>query len=263
MTPEMLEACEELLETHTGKAFLGERVVVRGKDLHHDFGQLDWFSYYFYSITERVPTEIEKRLLNFMFVATSYPDPSIWPNHVTALAASARTTPSLSIMAGLSISEASIFGRRPEIRIIDFYYRAEQLLEQGESLEQIIEQEIAQHGTIFGFGRPLATLDERIPHTLKLVEELGLDDSKYLQIALDTYRYLQRTRNLSINIAAIYCALLAHFEITPQQCQLLLSIVFIAGMTPCYLDARQRPEGAFFPVRCSSIDYQGPVKRKW
>jgi len=254
---------EDKLVTSMGKAFLCERTVFRGKDLHHDLGGLDWFQLYFYSITGRILNEKESKLLNYYWVATSYPDPSIWPNHVASLAGSVRSTASLSLMAGLAISEASIYGRRPERRALDFFYRAGDLLGNGLSLEALVESELKQNKTIYGYGRPLAKMDERVPHTLKLVSELGLDGGKYLKIALDLYQYLKETKGLSMNIAAIDAALAADAGLQPEEYQLFMTPCFIAGIVPCYIDARDKPEGSFFPVRCESIVNKGSIRREW
>lgn len=263
MSNRRLLETEHRLVTEMGKAFLCDRVVMRGKDLHHDLGNMDWFRVYLFSITGREFTDHQIKLLNFFWVATSYPDPSIWPNHVAELAGSVRSTASLSIMAGMSISEASIYGRRPERRAIDFFYRAKRLLDQGLPLPDIIESELSVRKTLYGYGRPLAKIDERVPHTLKLVEDLNLDEGPHLKIALAVYDYLKKSRGLSMNIAAIDAALAADIGLSPEEYQLFMSPCFIAGMVPCYLDGMRIPEGGFFPVRCESIQYSGPDVRVW
>jgi citrate synthase len=263
MSIEKLIGSEDKLVTKMGKAFLCERTVFRGKDLHHDLGSLDWFQLYFYSITGRILNEKESKLLNYYWVATSYPDPSIWPNHVASLAGSVRSTASLSLMSGLAISEASIYGRRPERRALDFFYRAGELQDQGIGLEDIAEAELKKNKTIYGYGRPLAKMDERVPHTLRLVEELGLNEGRYLKIALDLYKHLKEEKGLSMNIAAIDAALAADAGLSPEDYQLFMTPCFIAGIVPCYIDARDKPEGSFFPVRCESIVYEGKSKRSW
>lgn len=254
---------ESLLKTKMGKAFLCDRVVFRGKDLHNELGSSDWFSLYFFSITGRHLGDKELKLFNYFWVSTSYPDPSIWPNHVSSLVGSVRSTPSLSLMAGLSISEASIYGRRPERKAIDFFYRAAKSLEDGNTVESFVDEQLSLKKTIFGYGRPLAKIDERVPHTLKLVEDLKLDNGKHLAIALEVYRYLNETKGLSMNIAAIDAALAADAGLSPEEYQLFMSPCFIAGMVPCYLDAKDKPEGSFFPIRCSNIVGRKKIKRKW
>lgn len=249
--------------TGIGKAFLGERTVLRGKDLHHELGDWDWFKVYLYGITGRELADNQVRMLSYFWIASSYADPSIWPNHVAALGGTVRSTASLSCMAGLAISEASIYGRRPEKRALDFFYRAVRARAEGDSLETIVEREIATHKTIYGYGRPLAKMDERIPHTLVMAKTLGLDGGEHLLLAKDVYRYLKANRGLSMNISAINTAIVADIGLTPEEYQLFLTPCFITGIAPCYADARNQPEGAFFPLPCDSIAYQGRAKRTW
>lgn len=259
----ILEQYEKHWPTTVGKAFLCERVVLHGQDLHHQLGEKDWFYVYLYAITGRELTDNQVKMLSYFWIASSYADASIWPNHVAALGSTARSTASLSSMAGLAISEASIYGRRPEKRALDFFYRAKQALDQGQALETIIEQELALGRTIYGYGRPLAKLDERIPHTLIMAQKLGLDKGKHLQLAKDIYHYLKQQKGLSINISAINTAIVADIGLSPEEYQLFLTPCFITGIAPCYVDAQTKPEGAFFPMRCNSVQYHGVVQRKW
>jgi len=254
---------EDKLSTSMGKAFLCERAVMRGKDIHNELGHLDWFRMNLFSITGREFSDQQIQLLNYFWVATSYPDPSIWPNHVASLAGSVRSTVSLSMMAGMAISEASIYGRRPERKALDFFYRAGASIENGEVLEQVLERELESRDIIYGYGRPLAKIDERIPHTLKLVSELGLDGGKYFKIALEIYHYLKKTKGLSMNIAAVNTSLVADIGLTVEEYQQFLTPCFVTGMAPCYIDARDKSEGSFFPVRCESIVNKESRRREW
>jgi len=214
--------------TSMGKAFLCERVVFRGRDLHQELGNKDWFSLYLYSITGKDYSENQLKMLNYIWVCTSYPDPSIWPNHVTELAGNSRSTPSLSLMSGLAISEASIYGRRPDRRAIAFFRNTGNAIKQGEDLEQILSSELKQNQVIYGYGRPLARLDERIIHMTKKARELGFADGTHFKLALNIYQHLKISKQLTINVAALAAALCADFEFTPEQYQLFLTPCFIA-----------------------------------
>lgn len=263
MSLDDLKGAEGVLEGALGKAFLAERVVMRGRDLHQELGKKDWLSVYMYAITGREFTDNQIRYLNFMWIATSYPDVGIWPNQVTALAGSARSTPSLSLVAGLAVSEARLYGRKPDRRAMDFFYRAAEQMDNGKSLEQVIEEEVARRKVVFGYGRPLVRLDERVAHTLNVISELGLDGGRYFNLALDVHRYLKKTRGLSLNIAAISASTMADMGLSTEEYQLFLTLVFVAGMVPCYLDAKRRKEGTFFPVSCDGLAYSGPGERAW
>ncbi len=263
MNIEELQAVENRLEGALGKAFLSERVVMRGKDLHHELAQRDWLNLLVFAITGREFSAKQLRYMNFMWVATSYPDASIWPNQAAALGGSARTTPSLSLVAGIAISEARIYGRKPDRRVLDFFYRAAAQLDEGATVAEVVEREVAERTVVYGYGRPLVRLDERVAHTLNFIEELGFEKGRHFNIALDVHRYLKQTRGLSINIGAVYASTMADMGFSPEEYQLFLTMIFSAGMIPCYLDARRRPEGSFFPASCENLIYDGVAARPW
>ena len=263
MSLDDLLSLENGYSTDMGKAFLSERVVLRGKDLHRELGHKDWFSLFLFAITGRELSEDKIRFMNYMWVCSSYPDPGIWPNQAAALGASARTTASLALNAGLAISEASIYGRRPERKALDFFYRGVAAMEQGQSIEDIVEREIQSRGILFGFGRPLAKVDERLQHTHELVKQLGMDQGKHLQFAFKVGEHLSKTRQLLMNVAAMNTALVADIGLTPDEYQLWLTVSFVTGMAPSYIDNKRRVAGGFFPTRCMALDYSGQPERKW
>ncbi|WP_372986682.1 hypothetical protein [Marinobacter sp.] len=263
MTHKRLLETETRWLTRVGKAFLSDRVVLHGEDLHRDLGDRDWIRLYLHAILGRDPGADIAGLLGSYWVSTAYPDPSIWPNHVAALAGSARSTASLSLMAGLSVSEASIYGRRPEVRALDFFYRAGQFCDSGGLLEDFVEREKASGRNLYGYGRPLAKTDERIPFMMEKAREYGFSDGRYLRMSFDVHAYLNDRYGFSMNVAALHAGLAADIGLTCQQYQLFLTPCFVTGMVPCYQDAVSRPEGSFFPVRCENVVYEGPAKRDW
>lgn len=263
MSIQDLLAAEDNLENALGKAFLKERVVMRGLDLHHDLADMDWFETHLFSITGRRFTAEQLELLNYIWSSTGYPDASIWPNNTAALAGSVRSTASLAMAAGLINSEATLFGGRPLKRTQDFFLRAKKMREQGASIEAIVEDEIKARKVIFGYGRPLASIDERVPHTLKKVRELGFGEGACVKLCLEINDYLIETKKIAMNIVALDGAIGADFGFTPEEFHLYMNLCFYSGQPPCYLDALSRPEGSFFPIRCESIVYSGKNRRAW
>ncbi len=250
--------------TRMGAWFASERVVFRGQDLHVDLGDLDWMELYLYSITGRRFTPTQLKVLNAMWTYNSYPEPRLWANRVAALAGTARSTGALGISAGVGVSEASIYGRRPDIRAIDFLLRAKQKLDEGMPLQVLIKQELKKYRRIYGYGRPITREDERIPHMLKLIRRSGLDQGPYVRLAFEVERVLLEGRwRLHINIAALCAAIAADMDFTPQEYYLFLIFCFTAGMLPCFIDAAGKPEGIFFPLRCTRITYTGVPQRRW
>tara|TARA_R110001592_G_C13162706_1_gene749045 strand:+ start:615 stop:1406 length:792 start_codon:yes stop_codon:yes gene_type:complete len=263
MSNQKLLKSEGKLETNMGKAFLKERVVMRGNDLHHDLADMDWFATHLFSITGRRFTSNQLKLLNYIWSSTGYPDASIWPNNTAALAGSVRSTASLAMAAGLINSEATLFGGRPLKRTQDFFLRARKMRTEGMSVKDIVEGEIKERGVIFGYGRPLASVDERVPHTLLKVRQLGFGEGECVQMSLEINNYLIETRKIAMNIVALDGAIGADFEFTPEEFHLYMNLCFYSGQPPCYLDALEKPEGSFFPIRCVSISYSGKERRFW
>ena len=156
--PKELFATEDHWETNIGKWFPGERTVYRGKDLFHDLQDLNWMQLYLYGITGRLFTERQAKLFDGMWkLSTSYPDPLLWNNRIGSLAGTVRSTDKLALGAALAISEATIYGGRPNIRSINFLIRTKEKVNQGEQLQQIIEDELNKYRVIFGYGRPISS----------------------------------------------------------------------------------------------------------
>jgi len=167
-----------------GRSYLSQRVVYRGKDLHHELKNLSWIELFAYGITGRQFSGAEVKLLNFIWVSTSYPDKSIWPNHITALAGTARTTPPLALAAGIASCEASIFGGKPFKVAIDFFKRANAYVSDGGQLSTFVDSELEQHKVIFGYGRPLASSDERVPHLIQFIKDNPITNQEHFKLAI-------------------------------------------------------------------------------
>jgi len=263
--PQILLDHEQHWVTDMGAWFPGERVVFRGKDLFHDLKDISWMALLLYGITGRMFDDRQLRLFEGMWtLCTSYPDPRLWNNRVAALAGTARSTAALAIGAANAMSEASVYGGRPLIRSIDFLLRTQEQLDKGARLEEVIKQELKTYKRILGFGRPLIRKDERIAPMMKLAEDLEFCDGTYIKLVFSVEKILVRHRScLSMNIAALLAAMSADQGLSRYEYYHFMVLCFSAGMFPCYSDALNKPEGAFFPFRCERVDYQGKPRRKW
>ncbi|MES2262237.1 MAG: citryl-CoA lyase [Pseudomonadota bacterium] len=263
----LLQQFEGALPTRVGKAFPGERAVFRGLDLHTTFEQADWIDLYLFSITGRRLSAPELKVLQTIWVYTSYPDVRLWCNRVAALTASSRGTAAQGLGAALAASEAAIYGRQPEIGAADFLTRALARRAGGEDLEQIVREELARHPRLMGYGRPVAAdfIDERIPVTLAALERAGISMGPHLQLAFDIELVLERIlgRRLPMTYSSVVVAIPLDMGLSPLECYLYMQPSFVAGMIPCYLEALERPSGATFPLRSSSIHYDGAASREW
>ena len=263
--PEKLLAAEGKWSTAMGASFPGERVVFRGKDLFHDLGALSWMQLYLYGITGRIFTENQAKLFEGIWViSTSYPDPRLWNNRIGSLAGTARSTGNLGVSAAIAVSEASIYGRRPDIRAMNFLLRARRSLDAGKSLTEITENELAKFRNVYGYGRPIINVDERIEPLLKMAKELGLADGPYVKLAFAVEETLLANRwRMHMNVASLIAAIMADQGLTERQFYLYMLPTFIGGIVPCFSEANERREGTFLPLRCEQIAYAGPEKRLW
>jgi hypothetical protein len=259
--PDMLEQQIGHLKSSMGAAFIGSHAMFRGHNLHEDLRQMDWLELYLFGITGRKFSAQQVELLHGILVYTSYPDARIWNNRVAALAGSARSTPALGISAALAVSEAGIYGGQPGVRAIDFFLRAKRQVSAGASLADIV----AQERRIYGYGRPTPELgDERLPWLLALAQRLGLGDGPHLAISLEVERLLlAKNPRLRMNYAAMTSALCADMGFTVEEFHMFRVPLFLAGMPPGFIEAKERPEGSLFPIPCRHIRYEGVAKRPW
>ena len=197
-------------------------------------------------------------------ICTSFPDPRIWNNRVAALAGTARSTGALAAAGVVAVSEATIYGLKPIKGALDFFLRAQKKIDQGESLEQVVKEELKQFRSVYGYGRPVVNNDERIKPMMEFARSIGCGSGRYVRLAFEVERYLSGTRlKYKMNGGAICAALLADEGITPIDIYHMATYTFTAGAMPCYIDAQQKPEGSFFPLRTSRLNYKGveEVKR--
>jgi len=262
--PAELLASEDRWESRLGGWVPGKRVVFRGHDLHSDLHGMSWMELYVFGITGRRFSPVELRLLNAIWVYTSYPDPRIWNNRIAALSGSARSTAALGVSAAVAVSEAGIYGGRPVIQAIDFLLRARQRCDAGDLLATVVADELQRYRFIPGYGRPVTRADERIPPMLGLLAECGLGNGSYIGLALAVEETLLDGRwRMQMNIAALYAAVALEIGLTPREYSLFMIPCFVAGMLPCTIEATTNTEGTFFPLRCARIAYEGAPRRRW
>lgn len=261
---EMLRQNAGRLRSRMGAFFPGERTIFRGRDLHGELKDMSWLELYLFGITGRQFSAAQLRLMNALWVFTSYPDPRLWNNRVAALAGSARSTGNLGVSAALAVSEAHIYGRGNEVQAIHFFVSCQRRLAAGAALGECVDDEMARHGRIAGYGRPLINADERIAPTMALARELGLDGGFHVALAYRLEQFLlDGGRKLRLNYGGLVSAFGADLGLDPQEFYLYMFPSFLAGMQPCFIEARQRPEGSLFPLACTDILYEGVPRRDW
>jgi hypothetical protein len=262
--PDLLQQHVGTLTSRMGTFFPGSHVVFRGHDLHTVLQDMDWVELYVFGITGRRFTPQQLKLMHAIWTYTSYPDVRLWNNRVAALAGSSRSTGNLGIAAALAVSEASIYGRGIDIRCIDFLIRTRKAVDEGAALLECIEQELEARRSLAGYGRPLINGDERNSHMFALAKTLGLDQGKYLRLAIEIEEVLLASRRrMKMNYGAVVAALGADLGFSPREYYQFMFPAFLAGMQPCLVEASERPEGTLFPIPCADVCYEGVSKRPW
>ena len=262
--PDLLTQYEDNWVTAMGAWFPEGRVVLRGRDVLNDVERKPWMEHLVYAAIGRESPDLARLIEGLWTLGSSYPEPRIWNNRVAALAGSARSTVTLALSAGTAVSEATLYGLRTSKGAIDFLQRADRKLKSGQSLADVVQAELRKYRAIYGYGRPIVSDDERIAPVLRLAKTLGLENGHYVRLALKIHDYLKSSRyKYQINMSAIAAALMADQGFTPDDFHRLACLSFVGGMLPCYIDAHDKPEGSFFPLRTSRIDYRGATERRW
>ncbi|MCP4155395.1 MAG: hypothetical protein GY757_47155 [bacterium] len=243
------------------------KVLYRDKELFRDLKNLPWMGLLLYGITGRIFEKKALKLFEAIWViSVSYPDPRLWPNRIAAFAGTARSTATSGIAAAVAACEAVFFGNRANIRSIDFLLRTKQQLDRGMDLDELVRAELKKNRRIYGYGRPVKPQkDERIDPLMEVARELGFADGYFVKLAFDIEAALLRGRwRWKMNITALAAALAADQGLSPRDFIRWGSIGFTAGIIPCYIDAFEKPQGCFFPLRCTRINYEGAApRRKW
>lgn len=249
--------------TRAGLAYLSECSIFKGKDLHRELAHLNWFELNLYGITGRTFSQAELKILNYIWCSTSYADIRIWPNRIASFAGSSRTTPILAMVAGISSCDAELFVAKPLVSCLSMYRNFEKQIKSGASLIDLLEEKLKSKRTIFGFGRPISSIDERVPHFVEFLNSLEQDTGFCFKLAFQIESYLKSNKNIRMNIAALYAAVCADLGFTEMEMNLYVTLLVYAGMPPCYLDTLEKPPGTLLPLKCSDIKYTGRKIRHW
>jgi hypothetical protein len=261
--PGRLKYFENNWPTNKGAWFPGEAVRYREKSLFDDFSDSGWMTLFLYGINGKFPTENQAKMIEKIWlISSSFPDPRLWNNRISSLAATSRSTGSLAISASVAVTEAKIYGTRPVLLGSSFLVELEKIASNDEDIERYIISRLKKERNLPGFGRPIISKDERIGPLLKEANNLGFGDGRFINLVFQIKEILAMHRyKLKPNIAIFCSALFLDLGFSPRQCYLLAVLAFCAGMVPCYIDAMEKSEGCFFPLACKNIEYDGHKKR--
>ncbi|MGX4675738.1 hypothetical protein ACWCIB_02600 [SAR92 clade bacterium H246] len=260
-----LEKYEDNWQTSMGGWFPGEKVILRGKNVFTELNDRTWMEYLLFAATGRESAKIAKLMEGMWVICTSFPDPRIWNNRVSALAGTARSTGALAAAASVAVTEATLYGLKPIKGASEFLYRAKDTCPDKDNLEHFVKLELKKHRSIFGYGRPLLNGDERVEPMLNFAQSIGCGDGEFVDLVFQVEDILMNSRlRYRVNIAAVCAGLLADVGMAPMDFYNMMILGFSAGAVPCYIDASKQREGCFFPLRTSRLNYIGAEKdRHW
>ena len=262
--PEYLESQVGILKTRMGACFPGSHATFRGHNLHTELQDRSWLELYLFGITGRRFSVVQLKLLEAIWIYTSYPDARIWNNRVAALAGTLQSTGSLGVSAALSVSEAAIYGHQIMVRAGEFFELIKKQMDSGESATNCVLKELKRSRNLAGYGRPINSTDERIDPILQRAHELKLDSGSYLALAFHVADILAEKRlRLKINYAAVAAALVLDTGINARELYFFVVPSFLAGIPPCYIEAERNPLASTFPISSSHVSYCGANKRRW
>lgn len=270
---------EENWVTSLGAWIPGERVVMHGQNILSTMQGKSWMEMFLLSITGHTPEQKNAQFLDAMLALTGcYPDPRLWNNRVSALAANCRSTPGLAIGASITVSDAVIYGTQPACAAFAMLYRFREGIRNGEKLEILIKKERKKtqgHGRpakgknrfvarFPGYGRPTSKPDERIAPLMETAKGYNFDKGEAVALSFDVEKALQAAGYpLKMNIAALTAAFCLDQNFTQRHFHHYAINCFNIGFAACHIDAAHQTEGSFFPMRCEQISYNGSNTRQW
>jgi len=253
------------IRTHIGGWKIGEGITTHGYSLLDDLvGKASWFEIFILSITGKMPEQRLAKWVEAIYGCMSFPDPRIWCNQIGSLAGTVKSSPISGVTAGIYASDSRMYGSGTLPAAYDFLSQAMQQHQMGIDVKGIIKSQCRRLGSkpiIPGYGRPLATGDERVPMMNAVTEELGFEWGRYICLAREIDQYMLEEHEESMNLATFIVAFLRDQQWNRKQiCRVTWGLV-TAGVAACYSEAYDKPAETFLPLRCDDIEYRGVASR--
>lgn len=262
----------DFLDRHRGKIvsatggwFPGKGVFSHGYSLLDELvGERTYSQLLILNATGKLVDKALADWVEAIYGCLSWPDPRIWCNQIGALAGTARTSVVAATALGSLASDSRAYGPYTLIDGVTFIQEAMLKHTQGSSAEDIVHAiTAANRGKpyIVGYIRPIAKGDERLEAMERVSRKLGFSEGEHLQLAYAVEQVLMKEFDEGMNINGYMSAFLSDQGFSAQEVYRMFSLMVASGVTACYLDTLQRPAGAFLPLRCDDINYQGKSSR--
>ncbi len=255
-----------IIRSRKGGWVIGQGVYYGRYSLLDDLvGQVSYFQTLLLAVLDELP---ERRIADWVeavYQCMSYPDPRLWCNHIGSLSGAVRSSPVAGVSAGILASDSSTYGPGVVMKEVYELYRNGLAQKKNRALlPQILRNCARRRGKrliVSGFGRPIATADERIATMEQVSKKLGLEAGPYLMFAYDVEQYLLETQGESLNLTGYAVAVMMDFGWTRLQIQRISAIVVTSGVAACYSEACDNPPESFLPLQCEDIEYHGHAPR--
>ncbi len=253
-----------LIRSRVGGFRLTGEVNLRGLDLIEYIESHSYFQVLMLSVTGR---QIERNIADWvevLFACLSYPDARIWCNNIAALGGDAKASIVGSAAAGIMAADSAMYGSRPILGSMAFLEEALRKHVDGYSVSEIVEEQIKlRRGkfAIVGFSRPLASGDERVELLRNKARSLNMKPGPHEKLAMDIHDYASGRYQESINMNGFIAAVSLDQEFCAKEVYQLSAAGVLAGLEACFVDYQDRPIGAFLPMRCDDVRYEGAEKR--
>jgi len=259
------DECRGNIRTKKGGWVIGKGVYISGHSLLDDLiGKASYFQSLILNITGELPSAEVARWVEALYQCMSFPDSRLWCNQVGTLGGMLRVPSASGITAGILASDSRMYGPGTIPLTYSFLVNGLEEYGEGEEVSKIIRKWVANNRkkvVIPGYGRPLATGDERVVAMEKISEELGMVSGPCLEFAYAVERYMLETQGESMNLSAYGTATMIDIGWSSSHIQQVYAIVAVSGIAACYSEAYDNPPESFLPLRCEDIEYRGHAPR--
>ena len=244
---------------------MGTGVYCHGHNMMEDLvGRASLFQVMILNATGRLPERRLGEWFEALQICLSWPDPRIWCNQIGALGGSMRISPVAAASAGILAHDSTIYGPKTLVKGMIFIQSVTLEFKKGCSVQDIVTSECNNYNgkpKIFGYARPIAKGDERLPAMERVARKLGFPIGEHLALAYKIDRILQEQFDESMNISGYMAAFLSDQGFLPHEAYQIVPVLVASGIIACYVDTLERPPETFLPMRRNDIDYQGKPPR--
>lgn len=241
------------------------QALTHGTNTLEMFGKKTWMELAIYGVSGKWPERSggDISLLETLSLGLAYPAVNIWPNCTAAICGSERVDPTMMAIAMTAAYNATILGHGPRVstaRTLQHLHSLTKNLSLEEK-KRVLRQEIQKVNKFMpGFGRPAPPRDERVIAFLRVMEEQGMEQGLYLQLAfLVEEVFLEDKEKMKfghpgLNTSGFMAATLLDLGLSSEVFMDYLIPSFFAGAVVPYTEALRRPEGVFFPIPLTAVE---------